>query len=64
MTGVGAVSNGVTAFSEPRDKNARITLVTIIAILIVLPAGIAFLCRAYGIGATDPTRAGYQSVLF
>ena len=63
MTGVEAVSNGVTAFREPRDKNARITLVTIIAILIVLLGGIAFLCRAYGIGATDPTKAGYQSVL-
>jgi amino acid transporter len=63
MTGVEAVSNGVTAFREPRDKSARITLVTIIAILIVLLAGIAFLCRAYGIGATDPTKAGYQSVL-
>jgi amino acid transporter len=63
MTGVEAVSNGVMAFKQPRDKNARITLVTIIAILIVLLAGIAFLCRAYGIGATDPTGAGYQSVL-
>jgi amino acid transporter len=63
MTGVEAVSNGVTAFKDPRDKNARTTLVTIIAILIVLLAGIAFLCRAYGIGATDPTQSGYQSVL-
>jgi amino acid transporter len=63
MTGVEAVSNGVTAFTEPRDRNARITLVTVIAILIVLLAGIAFLCRAYGIGATDPTLRGYQSVL-
>jgi hypothetical protein len=63
MTGVEAVSNGVMAFREPRDKNARITLVTIIAVLIVLLAGIAFLCRAYGIGATDPAKAGYQSVL-
>ena len=63
MTGVEAVSNGVMAFREPRDRNARVTLVTIIAILIVLLAGIAFLCRAYGIGATDPAQSGYQSVL-
>ena len=63
MTGVEAVSNGVTAFKEPRDRNARVTLVTIIAILIALLAGIAFLCRAYGIGATDPTQSGYESVL-
>src|SRR3954452_22582950 len=26
-------------------------------------AGIAFLCRAYGIGATEPGRPGYQSIL-
>jgi hypothetical protein len=29
----------------------------------VLLAGIAFLCRAYEIGATDPTGSGYQNVL-
>jgi amino acid transporter len=63
MTGVEAVSNGVTAFREPRDRNASVTLVTIIATLIVLLAGIGYLCRAYGIGATDPTQSGYESVL-
>ena len=26
-------------------------------------AGIAYLCRAYGIGATEPGQAGYQSIL-
>jgi amino acid transporter len=63
MTGVEAVSNGVMAFREPTNKNARRTLTIIIALLIVLLAGIALLCRAYGIGATDPGAAGYQSVL-
>jgi amino acid transporter len=63
MTGVEAVSNGVQAFREPRAKHAQITLVTIIGILIVMLAGIAFLCRAYQIGATDPGQSGYQSVL-
>jgi amino acid transporter len=63
MTGVEAVSNGVMAFREPRTKNAKNTLTIIIALLIVLLAGIALLCRAYGIGATDPGAAGYQSVL-
>src|SRR3989454_6104843 len=33
------------------------------SLLIVLLAGIAYLVRAYGIGATDPGRPGYQSVL-
>jgi len=63
MTGVEAVSNGVQAFRDPKVKNARITLTTIIVILILLLAGIAYLCRAYGIGATAPGQAGYQSVL-
>ncbi len=63
MTGVEAVSNGVMAFREPTTKNAQKTLTIIIALLIVLLAGIAFLCRAYGVGATDPEGAGYQSVL-
>jgi amino acid transporter len=63
MTGVEAVSNGVQVFREPRVKNARATLTTIIAILILLLAGIAYLCRAYGIAATNPGQPGYQSVL-
>lgn len=63
MTGVEAVSNGVMAFREPRTKNAKTTLTIIIALLIVLLAGIALLCRAYGIGATDPGSPGYESVL-
>ena len=63
MTGVEAVSNGVTAFRDPATKNAKRTLTIIIFLLIVLLAGIAVLCRAYNIGATDPTGGHYQSVL-
>jgi amino acid transporter len=63
MTGVEAVSNGVQAFKEPRTKYARETLTIVIAILIMLLAGIAHLVRAYNIGATPPGQPGYQSVL-
>jgi hypothetical protein len=63
MTGVEAVSNGVRAFREPVAKTAQFTLTIIIAILIVLLLGIAFLVRAYHIGATDPGSPGYQSTL-
>ncbi len=63
MTGVEAISNGVTAFREPRAVRAQRTLTAVILILIVLLAGIAYLVRAYGIGATEPGRAGYESVL-
>jgi len=63
MTGVEAVSNGVAAFREPTQVNAKRTLTIIIVLLIVFLAGIALLCRAYDIGATDPTSNGYQSIL-
>jgi amino acid transporter len=63
LTGVEAVSNGVTAFRDPRSKNAKKTLTAIIVVLIVLLAGIAVLCRIYGIGAMDPESPHYQSVV-
>jgi amino acid transporter len=63
MTGVEAVSNGVGAFEEPRQKSAQLTLTIIIALLAVLLLGIAFLAPAYRIAATDPFAPGYQSVL-
>ena len=63
MTGVEAISNGVTAFREPAVPHARRTLTAIIAILAILLAGIAFLARVYHIGATEPGVEGYQSIL-
>jgi amino acid transporter len=63
MTGVEAVSNGVMAFRDDTRRNAKITLTIIITLLAVLLAGIALLCRAYGIGATNPDGPGYESVL-
>jgi len=62
MTGVEAVSNGVTAFRDPIANTARRTLTTIIALLAIMLLGIAYLCRAYQIGAAEPG-PGYQSVL-
>jgi amino acid transporter len=63
LTGVEAVSNGVQAFRKPVVPAARATLTAIIAILILLLGGIAVLVKYYGIMATDPGAAGYQSVL-
>lgn len=63
MTGVEAVSNGVMAFREPRSRSAKTTLTIIIAILVLMLAGIAYVSRAYGVGATHPGAAGYESVL-
>ena len=63
MTGVEAVSNGVMAFRDAARKNAKITLTIIIVLLAILLTGIALLCRAYGVGATDPNGPHYESVL-
>jgi len=63
LTGVEAVSNGVKAFSEPVTKTAQRTLASIVAILVILLGGIAYLGKAYHIGATEPGGAGYQSTL-
>ena len=63
MTGVEAVSNGVSAFREPTVRRGHLTLAAIVAILAALLAVIAYLAQGYGIGAMDQTRSGYQSVL-
>ncbi len=63
MTGVEAVSNGVPLFRRPTIRLARRTLTLIVVILVVLLAGLATLVRAYGITATLPGEAGYQSVV-
>ncbi len=63
MTGVEAISNGISAFNKPAVSNAQYTLTGVILILGLLLAGIAFLCRVYGIAATDPDGSNYQSIL-
>jgi len=63
MTGVEAVSNGVTAFAKPAVRKAHGTLTAIVLILGVLLAGIAYLLKAYGVGAMDQEKLGYQSVI-
>jgi amino acid transporter len=63
MTGVEAVSNGVTAFKEPRSKRANLALTIIIGILIVLLAGLSYIAKAYHVTAMNPDDPAYQSVL-
>jgi amino acid transporter len=63
MTGVEAVSNGVSAFKDPTVVRAHRTLTLIVAILAVLLGGIAYLSHAYQIGATNQDLSSYQSVL-
>jgi amino acid transporter len=63
LTGVEAVSNGVQVFREPKILTAKRTLTLIVALLAVMLLGVGILIHAYGITATEPGRAGYQSVL-
>jgi amino acid transporter len=63
MTGVEAVSNGMSAFREPAVKYGHRTLTAIVVTLGLLLTAIAHLSTAYGVGAMDQTQEGYQSVL-
>lgn len=48
LTGIEAISNGTTAFKEPRSKNASITLIWMAVILATLFLGISFLSNQVG----------------
>ncbi len=48
LTGVEAISNGITAFKEPRSRNAGITLIWMAVILGTLFLGISFLTNTIG----------------
>lgn len=61
LTGVEAVSNGVTAFKEPASKNAATVMVWMGLILGSLFMGLSFL--AVHIHAVPPTAAGYSETV-
>src|SRR5437764_7304399 len=63
MTGVEAVSNGVSAFRDPTVTYAHRTLTAIVVLLGLLLAGIAYLAGAYHTLAMDQSEPGYQSIL-
>ncbi len=73
LTGVEAISNGTTAFREPRSRNAAMTLVSMSAILGTLFLGITFLSGPVGaipseeetvISQLARTISGGQGVLY
>jgi amino acid transporter len=49
LTGVEAISNGITAFKEPRSRNAGITLIWMSVILGVNLLGLTFLAHQVGV---------------
>jgi len=58
LTGVEAISNGVTAFKEPSGRNAAKTMVAMVFLLGVMFMGITLLSHHYGVTyhhSLDPT---------
>jgi len=53
LTGIEAVSNGVTAFKEPAAKNASKTLVVLGGILAVMFIGLTFLAVRFNVGPRE-----------
>jgi amino acid transporter len=53
LTGVEAISNGITAFKEPRSKNAGITLIWMALILGSLFLGISYLAKEIGVTPSE-----------
>lgn len=58
LTGIEAISNGITAFKEPRSRNAGITLIWMAAILSTLFLSISFLA-----GAIHAVPSEYETVI-
>jgi len=48
LTGIEAISNGITAFKEPRSRNAGITLIWMATILASLFLGVTFIAQHVG----------------
>ena len=48
LTGIEAISNGITAFKEPRSRNAATTLIWMSTILIILFLSITFVAHQIG----------------
>ena len=53
LTGIEAISNGITAFKEPRSRNAGITLIWMAVILGTFFLGISFLATHIGAVASE-----------
>lgn len=52
MTGTEAISNGISAFKQPAQKNASVTLVWMVGLLAAFFLGTSYLARHYGVMPT------------
>ncbi|MEO5666574.1 MAG: APC family permease [Bdellovibrionota bacterium] len=53
LTGIEAISNGVTAFRDPAPIRAKTTLSLMVIMLVIFFVGVTFLTQHYGIGPKE-----------
>ena len=58
MTGVEAVSNGVSAFQPPEPRNAARTLAIMVLILVFTFLGVSYCAHLYHVVPADPDKGG------
>ncbi len=59
LTGVGAISNGVPAFRQPKSRNAATTLLLLGAVAVTMVVGVVVLARLTGVKLVDGVRSHY-----
>lgn len=63
LTGTEAIADGVQAFRPPEARNAALTLVLMVGILLSMFLGLSWMAFHYGIVPKHPGEAGYQTVV-
>lgn len=63
LTGVEAISNGVSAFREPTARNATRTMLAMVVLLMVMFLGITWLANHYGVEYTGAAEESLLSML-
>lgn len=63
LTGTEAIADGVPAFREPAAKNAGMTLIMMVVLLLTMFIGISYTAQHFGITPMESGTDGFQTVL-
>lgn len=63
LTGIEAISDGVQAFKPPEARNASLTLVWMISILLVMMLGVSWCAQHYGVSPMHVSEPGYKTLV-
>lgn len=63
LTGTEAIADGVPAFREPAAKNAGMTLMMMVVLLLTMFVGISYTAQHFGITPMESGTDGFQTVL-